>query len=145
MKPPIGPFADAVRAVREALGETQEGMARRLGVSLSGYKFWESGDRTPSAGWILKLQALCPDSDTRSLFGLKPVSTHPDHPGGSGRKLTEEQEEILRNYNDAATGINILFEVAEAGHRGAAEALRKLADEINKRAGDWRRMKYLKK
>ncbi len=144
MKPSIGPFAYAVRAVRNALGETQEGMARRLGVSLSGYKFWESGDRTPSAGWIIKLQALCPDEDTRALFGGGPVNS-PYHRPRPGRKLTEEQEEIVRNYNDAATGINILFEVADSGHRGAAEALRRLADEINKRAGDWRRMKYFRK
>src|SRR5260370_33650064 len=43
-------------------------MARRLGLSLSGYKFWESGDRTPSGGWILKLRALCPDDRAPALF-----------------------------------------------------------------------------
>src|SRR5260370_14625343 len=61
LKPVVGPFAQAVRALRESLRESQEAMAPRLGLSLSGYKFWESGDRTPSGGWILKLRALWPD------------------------------------------------------------------------------------
>ena len=127
------------------LGTSRDPGDQRLGVSLGGYKFWESRDRTPSAGWILRLQALCPDNEIRARFGLKAEALNPDSAGSSGRKLSEEQEELLRTYNDAATGINILDDVAEAGHHGAAEALRKLADQITKRAGDWRRMKYLKK
>jgi transcriptional regulator with XRE-family HTH domain len=127
------------------MGETQEGMARRLGVSLSGYKFWEAGSRTPSAGWILKLQALCPNEETRGLLSLRFEAPRADPKRESDRELTEVQEKILRDYNDAATGLNILYEVADAGNRGAAEALRKFAEQINKTAGDWRRMKYLRK
>jgi len=63
----------------------------------------------------------------------------------SGELLSEAQEDLLRQYNDAVTGINILYEAAEAGHSGAVDTLRDLADQINRRAGDWRRMKYLKR
>jgi hypothetical protein len=50
----------------------------------------------------------------------------------------------MRYYNDAVTGIEILWEAAEAGHTGAAEELRAIADFINERAGRWSDMKYSK-
>jgi hypothetical protein len=51
---------------------------------------------------------------------------------------------LLRYYHDAVMGIEILWEAGDAGHAGAAEALRRLADIITQRAGDWRRLKYIK-
>lgn len=52
--------------------------------------------------------------------------------------------ELVLYYNDAVLGIELLFEAACSGHPGARESLRALADQINRRAGDWRRMKYIK-
>lgn len=137
-------LADAIRELQNSLGETQEGMARRLGCTLGAYSKWVRGERVPGDEWLLEMLALCPDDEARAAFGLKFEVTNPRRPGGPGRKLTEAQEERLRNYNDAVTGINILYEVAEAGHADADEVLRDLADRINKRAGDWRRVKYSK-
>jgi len=120
-------------------------MARRLGCTLGAYSKWVRGERIPGNGWLLKMLALCPGDDTRAEFGVKFETSNPRRGGGTGRKLTEQQEEPLRNYNDAVAGINILYEVAEAGHADADEVLRDLASRINKRAGDWRRMKYFKR
>jgi DNA-binding XRE family transcriptional regulator len=59
-------LSTAIRELRRALGVTQEGMARRLGCTLSGYIQWEKGRRVPGGEWLLKLMALCPDAETRS-------------------------------------------------------------------------------
>lgn len=121
-------------------------MARKLGVSLRGYTQWERGETYPRGKRLLQLLALCPDDQTRqSLFGLRPEALSPPRPRPMGRKPTSEQEDLLRHYNDAVTGINLLYEAADAGHEGARRELEYLADLINKRAGDWRRMKYLKR
>ncbi len=120
-------------------------MARKLGCTLGAYSKWERGDRTPGGEWVLKILVLCPDEKTRAAFGLKPETVNARRTVKSLDRVSEEQEELLRHYNDAVTGINILYEAAAAGHSGATDALRDLTDRINKRAGDWRRMKYLKK
>jgi transcriptional regulator with XRE-family HTH domain len=139
-------IAGAVAALQQALGETQEGMARRLGCTLGAYSKWVRGERTPSGRWLLKLIALCPDPETRARFGLD-IEAHAHKARGALRNppRSEAEEELLRHYNDAATGLSLLYEAAAAGHSGAAEQLRALAEKINKTAGDWRQMKYRKK
>lgn len=115
-------------------------MAKRLGLSLNGYRRWEYGTTSPRAKSLLKLIALCPNAETRAAFGVK-FETANLH---GKAHLTAADEERLRYYNDAVTGVNLLYEAAQAGHKGAWETLRYLADIINKHAGDWRRMKYSK-
>lgn len=63
----------ALRSLRSALGESQEGMARRLGCSTSGYVKWERGVAEPSASWLLKAIQLCPDANSLSKFGISIV------------------------------------------------------------------------
>jgi len=138
-------ISTALMKLRNTLGETQEGMARRLGCTLGAYSKWERGERTPGGEWLLKILALCPDEATRSAFGVKGKGSTDRRSRLISAQTAEAQDDLLRQYSDAVTGINILCEAAQAGHPGAADALRDLADRINKRAGDWRRMKYLKK
>jgi transcriptional regulator with XRE-family HTH domain len=135
----------ALLALRSTLGETQEGMARKLGCTLGAYNKWERGERTPGGEWLLKILALCPDEQTQAGFGLKAGTLSSQRLSTSSSPLSEGQENLLRHYNDAVTGLNILYEAAQAGQSGAGHALRSLAERINKRAGDWRQMKYLKK
>ncbi len=135
----------AVLALRSTLGETQEGMARKLGCTLGAYNKWERGERTPGGEWLLKILALCPDEKTQAGFGLKAATLGAQRSATSPSQPSEEEENLLRHYNDAVTGLNILYEAARAGHSGAGHALQSLAERINKRAGDWRQMKYLKK
>jgi transcriptional regulator with XRE-family HTH domain len=132
------PLAGGIRALREILGETQEGMARRLDVSLSGYKFWESGDRTPRGESLQKLLAVCPDAPSRrALFGLEPAAEEAPRARGPKRAaLSQEETARMRARNTAATAIEILFELAEKGSEAAHQELLALADRASKRAGD---------
>lgn len=63
----------AIFALRERLGETQEGMARHLNCTLSGFRKWESGVAIPGGAYLIKMLQMCPDQETRSLFGIEPV------------------------------------------------------------------------
>lgn len=135
----------AIRQLREAVEETQEGMARRLGCTLSGYIQWEKGRRVPGGDWLLKLMALCPDEDSRRLFeeridsyrrrGIPPaVETTPLPRGGS---TTPEQRRQARAM--AREAIEILFELGQAGYRAADQKLKQFADEMSRVAGDYSR------
>ena len=132
------PLASGIRALREILGETQEAMARRLDVSLSGYKFWESGDRTPRGKSLEKLLALCPDAPSRGmLVGLEPaVGQTPAARGPKRGPLSRDESARLRARATALTAIHILFELAEKGSDAAHQELLALADRATKRAGD---------
>ncbi len=147
MKTKAVTLGEAIRAVRLALDETQESMARRIGAQLRSYARWEAGESCPRGDWLLKIIMLCSDAETRSLFGLEAA---PQQPRGSrpqpGRKPAPPGDnEALRYYEAAATGLNLLYEAAADGHEGAREALRDLADKLSTRGGHWQRMKYLKR
>jgi transcriptional regulator with XRE-family HTH domain len=138
-----GPLAAGIRSLRQTLGETQEGMARRLGISLSGYKFWESGDRTPRGRSLQKLLALCPTSEGRgALFGLDAASGATPTLGRSKRSVPARLESpSMQARNTAMTAIDILFELSEKGSEAAHQELLDLADRASKRAGDLSRSK----
>lgn len=168
MKPALGPFVGAIKELRKTLNETQEGMARRLGVSLSGYRYWESGQRTPSAGWLVRLHDLALEVGAERVqtalmfrdYGQSLRLQENARMGASSRdaaarrKLagenlpepeTPDQDEILHLFSDAAQGLNLVWEAAMAGHAGAREVLADLADKLATRGGNWQQMKYLKK
>lgn len=135
----------AVRRLREALEETQEGMARRLGSTLSGYIQWEKGRRTPGGVWLLKMIALAPDSQTRRLFQEQVLSAPPPlgpasvraRPAARTGSTTPEQRRQARSL--AREAIEILFELGEAGYRPADQKLKRVADDLNRVAGDFTR------
>lgn len=145
MKVAARSLGGAIRAVRMALGETQESMARRIGAQLRSYARWEAGESCPRGDWLLKIIGLCPNAEVRSLFGLEPADMGPDaaRPQAPRRSRGRSDAELLHYYEAAATGLNILYEAAAAGHEGAREALRDLADKLSTRGGHWQRMKYL--
>ena len=138
-------LGNAIHQLRSALGETQEGVARRLGCTLSGYIQWEKGRRIPGGDWLLKLMALCPDEDTRSLFedqidfyrqegGRAPS---PSRTPRASSSTTPEQRKQARAI--AREAIEILFELGQTGYRPADQKLKRFADELNRVAGDFSR------
>jgi transcriptional regulator with XRE-family HTH domain len=147
VKTKIVTLGEAIRAVRLALDETQESMARRIGAQLRSYARWEAGVSCPRGDWLLKIIMLCPDADARSLFGLEAASRQPrgSRPQPGRKSNSPGDNEVLRYYEAAATGLNLLYEAAADGHEGAREALRDLADKLSTRGGHWQRMKYLKR
>lgn len=129
--PPEAPFTKAIRVLRKALGETQEGMARRLGISLSGYRYWESGKRTPRGLWLLRLRELCPDPETRSLFGreIEPDVAELFPTEGSGR-AAKGKSRWDQHKKAAIRAIEILHEKAASGDRIAQARLRDLCVKL---------------
>lgn len=138
-------LGEAIRSVRLALGETQESMARRIGAQLRSYARWEAGTSCPRGDWLLKIISLCPDSESQSLFGLETRNASLSSARQRPTRKPQDQDnpEVLRYFEAAVTGLNILYEAASAGHEGAREALRDLADKLSTRGGHWQRMKYL--
>lgn len=55
-----------VRAFRERLGLSQQGLAQRLGVQRATVTRWENGSRRPSKVAELALQAVIEGKDTRA-------------------------------------------------------------------------------
>ena len=136
----------AIRQLRQALGVTQEGMARQLGCTLSGYIQWEKGRRVPGGEWLLKLMALCPDAETRSLFEEQvnafrgtPVvpSLAPAAPVRGGSTTPAQRKQARAMCREA---IEILYELGAGGYRPADQKLRQFADELNRVAGDFSRV-----
>jgi len=138
-------LAMTIRQLRQALGETQEGMARRLGCTLSGYIQWEKGRRVPGGDWLLKLMAICPDKETRSLFeeqidsyrGQSASSAPQAKTTLRSSSTTPEQRRQARAI--AREAVEILFELGQAGYRPADQKLKRFADELNRVAGDFSR------
>ena len=138
-------LATAIRELRQALGDTQEGMAHRLGCTLSGYIQWEKGRRMPGGDWLLRLMALCPDEDTRGLFEQQ-IESYRERASPSRRQAarpvrvastTPEQRREAKTI--AREAIEILYELGQAGFRPADQKLRQFADELNRVAGDFSR------
>lgn len=138
-------LATAIRELRQALGQTQEGMARRLGCTLSGYIQWEKGRRVPGGDWLLRLIALCPDEDTRGLFEQQ-IESYREQASPSRRQAarparvtstTPEQRRQARAM--AREAVEILYELGQGGFRPADQKLRQFADELSRVAGDFSR------
>ena len=129
-----GGLAEAVLGLQRALGETQEGMARKLGCTLGAYSKWVRGDRTPSGDWLIKMLQLCPDDDTRAAFGVTPSAA-------SVARAAPGDAQVERYYNHAEMGLRLLAESASQGHPGAKEELRHLAELIARRAAKWQHSK----
>jgi transcriptional regulator with XRE-family HTH domain len=138
-------LAGAIRQLRRTLGETQEGMARRLGCTLSGYIQWEKGRRVPGGEWMLKLMALCPDSRSRRLFEeqigsrRKPPAERAALSPAAVRSASTTPEQRRQARALAIEAIEILAELGERGYRPADQKLKRLADELNRVAGDFSR------
>jgi len=87
--------------------------------------------------------ALCPDSETRSLFEEQIQPYHPLSSKRPARAKTvprsssttpEERRQARALVREA---IEILFELGEAGYRPADQKLKRFADELNRVAGDF--------
>lgn len=139
-------LAGAIKALRHALGETQEGMARRLGLSFSGWRKWEYGQTTPRGKWLLKLVALCPDAETRALFGL---DSHEQGINASGnpppKPRGREEADRLRARKTAEEAIHTLFDLARAGSAAARRELKFLAERAESLANNLSRTKPRRK
>lgn len=138
----FAPFKRPIRVLRAALGETQEGMAKRLGMSFHGYIKWERGISAPRSSQLEKILALCPDVESRADFGLQIA----DAVGQNARAAapqpkSPEDVKKLRARTMAIQAIQVLYEAALDGAPGAEEKLVAMADSLLESAGKYDRAK----
>ncbi len=62
-----------------------------------------------------------------------------------GQRARRDDPALLEYFDDAVTGLNLIYQAAVAGHLGAGEALRIESERLVRRGADWHDMKYLKK
>jgi transcriptional regulator with XRE-family HTH domain len=148
-----GLFAPTIRRLRRFLHETQDGMARELGLkSVRAYQFWESGECTPRGRNLEKLSRLAEERGLKRIHWAMELEDHgeslqpPPSPVNQKRPGMGPQPdtELLEYYNDAVTGLKLIREAALAGHAGAKEALRAERERLVRRSTQWRDLKYAK-
>jgi len=142
MKPAVVDFAAALKTLRERLGLTQEGMAQRLGASVGTYRKWEAGAFNPSGHWVIKIQQVCPDEETRALFsappplapGAGPAAPWPAYPP---EPPVPTRATLMMNYrNVCVAGIELLYELARGGSRRASTHLHGIAEVVSRMVGE---------
>ena len=141
MKAQTVDFVSALKHLRERLGETsQGGMARRLGEPEKTYQNWEKGIARPGGQSLVGILALCPDEETRAMFGAPAaIGVQAARAEASPRQPSPEETRallILRMRNLAVEGIEMLYEMARAGNNAALEHLRTVAAQVVRIAGD---------
>lgn len=62
--------SDAIRAIREAVGDTPAAFARRVSVNRSAVLRWETGERVPDGAAVARLCAVAPDGGGALLAAL---------------------------------------------------------------------------
>lgn len=134
--------------VRKDLGMTQAQFAHEMGVSVTTVARWETRTRRPDKWKLRHMLLKLPPGQAASLVEAAIGQTREEVLAELGATAemrdVSPDDDLLRSFNDASIGLNLLYEAARAGHTGARHVLADLADRINKRAGDWRQMKYVK-
>jgi transcriptional regulator with XRE-family HTH domain len=128
-------LSDAIRLLRSKLGESQEGMARRLGCSTSGYTKWERGVAAPRGEVTIKMLQMCPDDESRAAFGSA-IGTGQNAAAFLGQMktmvgVTEAESELWDNASSAKTAVDALLQVARAGDQNARQLLRDTKDRLS--------------
>lgn len=86
----------ALQLLQTRLGETQEGMARRLGCTLGAWSKWVRGENSPRGYWMLKILALCPDEETHDAFFVDIREVGGKIPSISRPEVPKEQSEAAQ-------------------------------------------------
>jgi len=140
MKPPVVDFPAGLKALREKLGLTQEGLALRLGASVGTYRKWEAGDFSPGGRWLIKILDACPDDEARALFGAPPAppaSLAAPLPAYTQEPPPPTRSTLMKHYrNVCVVGIELLYDLARGGSDRAREHLHSIAEVVSRVVGD---------
>ena len=108
----------AIRGLREALGKSEESMARIIGCSLPAYQKSELGSLVPNAEWLVRMLQLCPDEETRDAFRIRPERRSAGRPK-QVHKVPLDAAERQRFRNIARQAIDTIFECGQAGYEAS--------------------------
>ncbi|MGH9325337.1 MAG: helix-turn-helix domain-containing protein [Terriglobia bacterium] len=123
----------AIRALREALGRSEEVMAQIVGCSLPAYRKWEMGVLMPSGEWLIRLLQLCPNEETRNAFRIRAERrTGPRESSQACSPLAEPLSHADRfHYRAIArSAVEEIYESGEAGILAADARLRDFAENL---------------
>jgi len=134
-----GNFSGAILSLRQRLGKTQEGMARLLGCNLRAYQRWERGTNAPRAQWLVKIQSLCPDEETRRLFAAAPAAAAREPERRPPAKMSGKMARLIRVRNADIELIKVLAESAAEGSPKAMADLQHITGQLVRVAGDLQR------
>jgi transcriptional regulator with XRE-family HTH domain len=139
-------IANGIKRVRFKLAESQAGMARRLGCSVSGYAKWERGVSVPLGDVILKIVQMSPDPETLAAFGIiwpdndsrsSPVEIEPKW-NVRGRKSNADAQELSYLTGLTRSVFESLCRAVESGNMNAREFLRETYNWLaSARDADW--------
>ena len=133
-----GRISAAIKALRNRLGQTHGGMARLLGTSLRTYDRWESGDTIPRGNMLVRILALCPDDETRTLFraaGSNAPRTAGEQAAAAPLRRSGPGDRLRMGFrNSCLAAIEIIYESAVLGSQAAEEKLRSYVTELNREA-----------
>jgi transcriptional regulator with XRE-family HTH domain len=138
-------FSRSLLSLREREGETQEGMARRLGCNLRAYQRWEHGESAPRAQWLMKILALFPDQEQRALLDAAASAPSKEH---ERKPRVGVSNKTARLTGVTSLGIEALSRLAEAAAKGspaAKERLKRITDQLVRLAGELQRRKDTQK
>jgi transcriptional regulator with XRE-family HTH domain len=131
-------LSEAIRLLRSKLGESQEGMARKLGCSTSGYTKWERGVAVPRGQVTIRMLQMCPDEESRAAFESATGGVdHVEAPAflaqmkTVGYRTEAADTELIDNTTGAKTALEALFQAARAGDQKARELLRDTKDRLS--------------
>lgn len=132
-------ISSAIQGLQSRLGETQEGMARRIGCTLGAYVKWRRGEREPSGAWLIRMINLCPDDDSLKTFGIEiPQSSLEKTRKAQTQKeavVGDDNEKIARSARRAREIFAHLRSEADSGNRFAKEVLESLQEEAIRGSG----------
>lgn len=122
------------------IGETQEGMAQRIGGGVLVYQNWERGRTPPRTIDLARIAAVIPDPGMRAMFWID-INVAGGKLSGISRKtpMDAEEAERLRYINDALIALEILDAAAAERAPGAKEELRAMAESLSQAAGRYSR------
>ena len=108
-----------MRRLRERLGLSQEGLARRLGLSVSEVRRWDQGLRQPGAARALALGKLAGPPDCWVFWELVGISKQdvlvalgPDTAAGPSRQRKRSKRWSYEAQDAAFSALELIFERA---------------------------------
>lgn len=109
-------WAAAVRRLRERLGLSQEGLARRLGLSVSEVRRWDQGVRPPGASRAIALGTLAGHPDCWVFWQLAGIAREDvvRALGGAGQVIARRKSRrwSLEAQEAAFSALELIFERA---------------------------------